>query len=478
MILQLELVGPPAEVNGVADRRQEFGPAGGTIGRQPGSTWVLPHVWVSRRHAIIRFVDGDYCIEDTSPNGVYVNSREARLGPGERQALRPGDTIFIDPYEIRVSLATAAEAPTPGSSSFDEGGARAPADRIRRDPRPASFEPFPVEYDASEAGAHSGELDPLRALGHGGGRQVAKDSRDTPPAVGQDLNGLLSEPVPLPPVRQNPVRTPLPGMVIPDDYDPLAVSPESAIHPWIRGDGAPDAVPESDGEATPPSAAEAPLRGQVRERRASSGPPHAARKPPASTPSGSLEALLEGVGLDASEVTPEVAGAIGEVLRVVVSGLMEALRVRQQIKSEFRLRATELQPRQNNPLKMSVNVEDALHNLFVKRNPGYLPPVEAFQDAFEDLRNHQVATLVGIRDAFETMLAKFDPDTLQGEFDRRLRTGALVSAPARLRYWEQYRQTVHDMVRDADTAFRTLFGDEFGRAYEEQMSRLRMERKR
>ena len=45
--------------------------------------------------------------------------------------------------------------------------------------------------------------------------------------------------------------------------------------------------------------------------------------------------------------------------------------------------------------------------------------------------------------------------------------------PARLRYWELYREWIHDMVRDADTSFRELFGDEFARAYEEQLRRLK-----
>ena len=59
---------------------------------------------------------------------------------------------------------------------------------------------------------------------------------------------------------------------------------------------------------------------------------------------------------------------------------------------------THFRPADNNPLKFSANVDDALHNLLVKRNAAYLAPVEAFADAFEDLRNHQIAMLAGMRD--------------------------------------------------------------------------------
>ena len=77
------------------------------------------------------------------------------------------------------------------------------------------------------------------------------------------------------------------------------------------------------------------------------------------------------------------------------------------------MRMTQFRPADNNPLKFSANVDDALHNLLVKRNAAYLQPVDAFEDAFDDLRYHQLAMLAGMRVAFESMLAQFDPDRLR-----------------------------------------------------------------
>jgi type VI secretion system protein ImpI len=153
---------------------------------------------------------------------------------------------------------------------------------------------------------------------------------------------------------------------------------------------------------------------------------------------------------------------------------MDVLKARQRTKDEFGLGMTTFKRTDNNPLKFSGDVEDALHNLFAKKhNATYLGPVEAFEDAFDDMRNHQIAMLVGVRVAFEAMLSEFHPDHLQEQFDRQLKKGALVSIPARLRYWDLYRDWIHDMVRDADTSFRELFGDEFARAYEDQLKRLK-----
>ncbi len=185
--------------------------------------------------------------------------------------------------------------------------------------------------------------------------------------------------------------------------------------------------------------------------------------------------MLEGAGIHGVPVTPELAASFGQILRVVVSGVMDILQSRQRIKNEFRMEMTSFKPAQNNPLKFSANVDDALHNLLVKRNPAYLGPVDAFEDAFDDLRNHQMAMLAGVRVAFDAMLASFDPDTLQQRFDREVKKGALINMPGKLRYWDQYCETIRGMLRDSETAFRELFGEEFATAYEEQLARLKAE---
>jgi type VI secretion system FHA domain protein len=141
------------------------------------------------------------------------------------------------------------------------------------------------------------------------------------------------------------------------------------------------------------------------------------------------------------------------------------------------MRQTIFRPVDNNPLKFSANVEDALHNLLVKRNAAYLGPVDAFADAFEDLRNHQLAMLAGMRVAFEAMLAEFDPDRMQEEFDRQLAKVSLPLMPAKLRYWEMYRERRREMVKDPEVAFAHLFGEEFARAYEEQFRTLKAQRR-
>jgi type VI secretion system FHA domain protein len=187
-----------------------------------------------------------------------------------------------------------------------------------------------------------------------------------------------------------------------------------------------------------------------------------------------LEEMFRGAGLDPADLTPEVARAIGQILRTVVQGTMDVLHARRGIKEEFRIQHTVFDPvGRNNPLKFSAGVDDALHNLFVRRSPGYLGPVAAFEDAFEELRHHQIAMLDGMRVAFDAMLEQFNPSKLEEAFDREHKKGARLPVPIKPRYWELYGERFHDMVRDAEAAFRTLFGDEFSAAYAEQLKRLK-----
>jgi type VI secretion system FHA domain protein len=135
------------------------------------------------------------------------------------------------------------------------------------------------------------------------------------------------------------------------------------------------------------------------------------------------------------------------------------------------LRGTTFKPQHNNPLKFSANVDDAFHNLLVKQNAAYLSPPDAFEDALRDVRDHQAAIIAAMRLAFESMLAQFDPTRLQEDFDRQLKKGSILGVPAKLRYWDLYREKYGELAKDGDASFRSLFAEEFAKAYEEQLER-------
>jgi type VI secretion system FHA domain protein len=453
MILTLEITGPHEKAPS-ADSRKVFHATGGTIGRLPDNDWVLPDPYVSSHHAKIRYVNGTFQIEDTSTNGVFINTPENRLVRGQPYTLKPGDRVLIEPYEIDVSIESkAADDPFGLSPALPPSSSSSSTNPFGIDPIGPSGRMMgePLDPFAPAHAVESQEVDPLKILGAGAAPLVSSKAPRSdelpPPPVWRD-----HYPPPAPILPEPEEEDASNARVIPTGYNPLG---DVVAEPSRRRAPSP---------AVPPKPSQQKAAPQV--------PAPAPSESPRGVGDFDLSRVLMGAGLDPKAVTPELANDFGLILRVVVSGLMDVLQARQRTKTEFGMGNTVFQPKDNNPLKFSANVEDALHNLLVKRNAAYLNPVEAFEDAFQDIRNHQIAMLAGVRVAFDTMLARFDPEQLQQQFDRK-KKGALVSVPAKMRYWDLYRDWIHDMVHDADDSFRELFGDAFAQAYEDQLRRLK-----
>lgn len=444
MILTLEVMGQQAQNLGAA-KRKVFNAIGGTIGRLPDNDWVFPDPYVSGRHALIRYLNGRFFVEDTSTNGVFVNSPDSRLSKTQAHQLKNGDVLFIDAYQIAVSIENepVADAAKNDPLAVLQGHAeRSPRKGDRRDgpsPRMAppeelieSADPMPGEEDRTAAM-------PARRLDEGRANETQwfrmSEMADPPPKPRNETQWFgaseMSAPEPPAPVRPKVVAA-----------RPQHERPASRAV-LERSPGAPKKAP-----AAPRNAA-------------------------ASDDSNQLGQLLAAAGVQGVEPSDELAQTCGEMLRVAVGGLMEVLRSREQLKDELHIRSTTFKASNNNPLKFSANTDDAFHNLLVRQNSAYLEPTEAFAEALQDVRDHQTAVLTAMRLAFETMLAKFDPNRLQDDFDRQMKKGSILGVPAKLRYWDLYRDRYADLAKDAEASFQTLFGAEFAKAYEEQIERLK-----
>ena len=212
--------------------------------------------------------------------------------------------------------------------------------------------------------------------------------------------------------------------------------------------------------------------------------PKAAPKPRASVTAasnGGEQILLEGMGLTDKNLSPEqveyILSTLGELMPVIINGMMQVLRSRASIKNEFRMNVTTIQPVENNPLKFSVNEEDAIENLFVKRTSAYKQPLEAFQEGFDTIGEHQVAIIAGIRAGFKSLMDRFNPEQLEKQFDRQNK-GVVIPGMQKAKYWNSYRDYYEGFIGNMENSFQYLFGDEFVQAYEEQLRKLAVERRR
>jgi type VI secretion system FHA domain protein len=261
---------------------------------------------------------------------------------------------------------------------------------------------------------------------------------------GDDLDDLLGDFVPAPgPTTATPPARPQP-----------ATAPQP--QPWPQ-----PAI------ATPPAAAEAPSVSPAPVP----SPIPAAALPVAATPQNGaalLAAFAEAAGipqLDLGSADPQAA------MRAFVTGTREVLMSRAEIKHEMRVEQTMMRPRDNNALKFSVSTAEALAALLQPGRPGYKPPLAAVEEAFNDIRSHEMAVMAGLQTALIALLKRFDPAALEGRLQRGM-LDAVLPAARKARFWELFCATYKDIASEAQDDFHSIFGSEFARAYDAQIRKL------
>lgn len=192
------------------------------------------------------------------------------------------------------------------------------------------------------------------------------------------------------------------------------------------------------------------------------------------------QVLIEALGLDASRLSEadmlEISRITGLLMREIVDGMLGVLRSRASIKNEFRMNVTTIQPVENNPLKFSVCVDDALENLFIKKSKAYKKPVEAFREGFQEIAEHQLAMIAGIRQGFEAMMERFNPEHLEKTFSKQVK-GSVIPGMQKAKYWSSYAEYYQGFTDNMEFSFQHLFGSDFVTAYEDQLRRLTAARK-
>jgi type VI secretion system FHA domain protein len=482
MNLVLEIMGQSTP--GLAGARKVFGVGGGSIGRAPECDWVLASPYVSRHHATVFCIDGVFYIESASENGVAVNTPQSVLPRLERRALKAGDRLFIDEYEISVGLSGA-------QGSDAEYSSRSPL----LDPFSTSDEPPRAAIDELDQIGES-NLDPLKGL--------SGSSPNTAPRRDSAWNhsSSLADHFTPPPVA------PLAPSVLPiaedwnqTEFNRPARSPERAKAPAIKdepskaapvptewGNLAANKVASVPTEWDNPAANKAPVEPLVPFVPEHTAPRTSWHSGPPVTPAVTPRVSEPVPMFSAPESRPananampspslQAGAAMDPIMRNMVQGLIEVLRARAEFRNQFRLPVTRVRTGENNPLKFAINADDAMDSLTSRRNAGFMPAAEAFEDAFNDIRFHQLAMLAGMRAGFECVMNRFDPQKLQERFDRQLKHSGFLAVTSKLRYWDLYADWFEELSGDADGAFQRLFGEEFASAYEQQLETLKRGRR-
>ena len=470
-----------------------FSGTGGTIGRLDQNDLVLPDPEriVSRTHARVDFREGRYFLTSLGQNPIDLNGHP--LSPGGTAELSAGDRLTIGGYCIVADIKNSGSIET-GTTETDGllhasgepaglgfplptdaenrmafgidlgGGARAPAlsnfesaaakqatsasHGMQRDELPGFLEPLPRAAAAKTAQIPD-DYDLLRGLDEQG---EASSGPPSPPAV-------------------SPPNASQPKWDDPFADTPLAESPP-AVPPQVSNTSAPIARPglphEGNGETGRVGGAAIQRVSEVATGETNGEDAYVL----------AVRTLLEAAGVpeleDRALANPELMRNIGDLLRETVAGLLKALVARALTKRELRVDMTLLATTENNPLKFCPDAYEALNHLLVPRpRSGYLPPLRAVREAYEDLQAHNLAVMAGMRAALLGVLQRFDPAQLEKRLASQPLLDKLLPQNRKARMWDMVAEQHENMVREAQDEFDRIFGRAFRAAYEEQLQKIR-----
>ncbi len=468
MALRLEIISQHRKSLGERGLK-EFGHDGGTIGRSLESDWVLPDAqrYMSSRHACIDFRSGSYYIVDTSMNGVFVNGAKKPVGRGKPQRLFSGDRIRIGEYEMLVHI-DELDSTTEQLAGSDH---RDPVDLAQRVPPPDPtghdmVDPFEITGVGFEEFVIEDSEANLRTMPHGEielrlEQEEAQTATSAPPAA---ATARAAEPPPVSAAQQFNKRG--------RDASVADGSMRVKAAPLRKAHAAAAATPAVRSGSKAAAAAEPDARG----RPADTSPPAADQARVGGTgAAAALDAFFRGAGLGPESITDEEAvrmlHRVGQLMRELIVGITESLHVRAEQKNALRLPNTTIQPRNNNPLKFSAGVEDALHNLFFRQSGEYLSAVDAVREALRDIKTHQQTMLAALPVAMNEYVGLLDPDELEEKFSGNAKRGGLLNAANRFKYWDLYKDMYQVVAQRAPGQLPAQFVEELSRAYELESER-------
>lgn len=442
-----------------------------TIGRGDECTLVLedPRKHISRVHVELEERDGGrfHLVVASKVNPVTINGK--RQPPGAKLDLVAGDKFELGDYEIelvappapvKVEVEEAEETARPNSTpTYEELKAKLKA-TPPPPPPPEVFEEATFMGKAAPPPAPMTPSAPQPAPAHDDHPEI--DHAALPP-VEPGLFDDHAEPAAAPAPAPAPELTPAPAPVAKAaaEKDSTDVFAEAT---FMGGSGA--AAPSNLFDEATYVGRPAVSHAGVNQAGVSDAQLRAA-----------LQAFLEGAGLAGKDVQPAEAEEFlrqsGKIVRASVEGAMALLAARATAKKELRAEErTMVASRDNNPLKLMSDPQEVLGYLFEIKAPagGFLDPVTAVNDAFEDLRAHEVALFAAMRAALMGVIQRFDPKTLEVELEKG--AGSLgLNRKAKL--WELFAAYQQKLAREAEDDFNKVFGREFMGTYMAQVKKIK-----
>ena len=166
----------------------------------------------------------------------------------------------------------------------------------------------------------------------------------------------------------------------------------------------------------------------------------------------------------------------GKLFRRAIKGTVGVLQSRAEIKNEMRMDMTTIQPIQNNPIKFAIDIDEVISKLLMQDNKSYMDPEQAMDEVYDDITCHQLAIISGIQASLSHVLKRFEPKTLITRFEEDNPISASIPVHRKAKLWEAFEKLYDTIESEAEDDFNRLFGQEFAKAYDEQVEILKKKR--
>ena len=195
-----------------------------------------------------------------------------------------------------------------------------------------------------------------------------------------------------------------------------------------------------------------------------------------------VHAFLQGLGIKDEDLQQRISRdldfeKVGYLFRNSVQGTLDLLYARANIKNEMRMEMTTIQPIENNPLKFAIHVDDALCDLLTKQNKNHLPAEQALNEAYDDIRAHQIAVISGVQASINELLARFEPEKLSKRLQKQNSIAASMPWLRKAKLWTLFEELHETIQQEAQDDFSRLFGAAFAKAYDQQVKVLKQNAK-
>jgi type VI secretion system protein len=444
-----------------------FGVTGGRIGRSQSNDWILPDPdrYISSHHCAVQFRAGSWILEDTSTNGVFVNGANTPASVDGPYTLQDGDRLRLGDYELLVSIDERGDFPADASGQMPVPARTPKSKPLQQHPEDlgeelditdllsdASFDKL-TRPDAK--GSHVSDLEKELGLEMEASTKLRSTSKATPAPTAKQggFDSLLGttgdtgeRTPPSPPVLTNKADD-WQMQTRPYDRKTMTVLPTGAVVSKAGEGERPRRAGESNGDLQ-----------------------------------AGVEAFCRGAGIDPNSLPGDTQAALltlaGQTLREVVLGLMEAHKSRTDLRNRLHLGQGSVAAGENNPLKTSTSVDEAVRRLLDAQHGRFQGPIEAIRSSFADLQGHQKALAAATQSATDELMSRIEPGELQERFDRGLKRSPLLGAANKMKYWDLYVEFYQVLNQRNGQGLPPLFAEELARAYAEEIDQSRLARKK